>query len=269
MALLLNKKKRDDFNTLFDIDKYQFISLGYSCFPKLFLKIMKLTKESELFDYNGVDAWGIKELLKDDMPNPLTELSDLIDYDVSFVKKRQLKCKTAITNKKYFIRFTENFPKDTTLESDNFKNNINSVRESYDRKINRMKNYLSNEKPIIFLYYEEANPNRIVPDELKIRYPQNKNVTEYKKERSDDEKNNIKNVLNIIKTKYNKKNISLLYFSENLDSDFTNDKDNKIMYVKVPEKLRNSNNRMVPIIFLKNVIQNLDNIKNSVKYFDN
>lgn len=258
--LLRNKKSRDTFKQIFNTQTTQYISLGYSCFPKMFLKILKLTKESELFDYNGLDAWGINELLKDNLPNPLQNIDELMDYDVSFVKNRQLKCKTAITNKKYFMRFTENFPKDTTLDSENFQNNIDKVKESYDRKIERMRKYLSDEKPIVFFYYEELNSERIIPTELKSRYPETENIEEYIKRREINEKESMNNVLETIKTKYNKQNISLIYFTDSIEQDFIENIENRTLYIKVPKKLRLSVNRNVPIILMKTVSKNMDNI---------
>lgn len=228
-----------------------------------------------LFDFNAVDAWGVNEILKDDIPN-LLEKDDLIDYNVEFVPNKQTNASTCIVNKKYFVRFGEDFRRNARVDSDAFREKYDEVVESYKRKSDRFKEILSNEQPVTFLYYEENNADRKVFPEIAARYPgapvvggdevsgddegENERTSmsreDYCKQRSCDEIASMKDVMNTIQEKYGKKNIALLYMSDQLVDDVTVDKECKTVYLKVPRKVRETNNLLGPAMLLKTLQKN-------------
>ena len=81
-------------------ENYDLISLGYNCFPKLFIKKL-INKETHLFDYVGSSTWIILKLLENNFDNFLNKKfyyypnKTFIPHNSSY----------NITNKKYYLRF--------------------------------------------------------------------------------------------------------------------------------------------------------------------
>lgn len=247
---------KGDINKILGTPERRVISLGYSCYPKLFLSMMRLTKETELFDQNGCEAWAINEILKDKVPTTLINKDELIDYDISFTSFRKINpnrnqtnrnIKTCITNQKYLLRMTHDFKKNVKLSNLN-EQKYEKVRASYERKADRFRSYLNSEQPLIFVYYEENTTNkhhkRTVPDEMKEHYDYTDTKT-----RSEQEIADMKQVSETIKSEYNKNNFVILYLSENMDETISIDKLNRTVYIKVQDKIRTK-----PFLFAQFII---------------
>ena len=198
-------------------EKYEIISLGYSCLPKLFIDKI-INKETYFFDRIGSSTWSIIKLLESDF-------STFLNKDNYYYLNKVFKPhdnKFLIYNKEYYIRFIHDgdFLK-TDDEWNNFKN-------KYTRRINRFNDLLKSEKNILFFYLEE-NTLRYdsLYEEIKEYYPKNKR--NYHIKQSKLEQSRMLDIVKIIKTKYNKHNFKIIYFSNFIDK--TNYTDN-IIFIK-------------------------------------
>lgn len=202
------------------------ISLGSNCFFKMYISHLKISKETNYFDYIGSSMWAIVDLIKND------ELDKVFDKKEDFENMRIMSKgddKYIITNRKYYLRFKHNFKQDyqnftnTSLEDDKLFNN---VKESYNRRserlINQFNNFDSNSKPILFLRYEEENDDRIIHEE-------------YKDKNKKSEFNYLIEFSNLLKIKYKNLKFHILFFTTNQKENLFL-KDENIILINIKNK---------------------------------
>jgi hypothetical protein len=219
VASIRNNKKCPDSKLIKVIklfENYEIVSLGYSCYPKLFInKIIK--KETNFFDWIGSSTWSIIKLLKNNFNNFLNKEN----YYLNKIFKPH-NDELLIYNKEYYIRFVH--------DGDFLKNNEewNNFENKYTRRINRFNKLLKSEKNLLFFYLEEnvLRYNKLY-QEIKKYYPKNKE--NYHIEQSKLEQGRMFDIVKILKAKYNKHNFKIIYFSHFIDK--TNYTDN-IIFIK-------------------------------------
>lgn len=176
-----------------------FISIGYNCFFKKFLKIKFLNKkETNFFDNIGISMWGINELL-------LSDFEDFFNPD----NYKQIKIKNNennefLSNVKYYVRFPHDLPIaefDGNFNGKYFNNFINM----YSRRKNRLYDLLSNCKKVVFLRLEEDVDDRII-------YP------EYGDKFKTGEFENLLVFTEIIKNKFPNLNFTVIYVSRTIET---------------------------------------------------
>jgi hypothetical protein len=198
-------------------ENYDLISLGYNCFPKLFItKLIK--KETHLFDYVGSSTWSILKLLENNFENFLNKKfyyypnETFIPHDSSY----------NITNKEYYLRFIH--------DNDFLKNdeNWNEFYNKYTRRINRFNELLKSDKNLLFFYLEDTIFRlEMLYEEIKQYYPTNKE--NYEIEQSKLEQSRMFEIVDILKKKYNKYNFKIIYFSNLIEKTYYN---NNIIFIK-------------------------------------
>ena len=187
-----------------------FISLGYNCFFKKFIKNkLKHNKETNFFDYIGTSMWSINELLTNDFEDFFNK-SDYKNIPIKINENNDF-----ITNTKYYIRFFHD------LNTSKF-NGVNKEKyfkdfvSSYTRKKNRLYQLLNDNNKILFLRLEEDNTNR-------INYP------EYEDMAKIDEIENLIIFTKIIKNKFPNLNFTVLFISKKLKTNI--DESNNIIII--------------------------------------
>ena len=156
------------------MNNYKIISLGYNCFIKKFTNDIGINQETNFFDYIGTSMWAINKLFENNFANLFNE----DDYENLKIQTDNL---IVITNKHYYFRFLHDFKNNTHI--DLIKFNINKkidqkiiddvklqfykCKETYERRIIRLKDLLIKEKKILFIRLEETMHNRIIYDEYK------------------------------------------------------------------------------------------------------
>jgi hypothetical protein len=198
-------------------EKYEIVSFGYSCYPKLFIdKIIK--KETQFFDWIGSSTWSIIKLLENNFSN-------FINKENYYYLKKIFKPHNhefLIYNKEYYIRFIHDG--DFLKNTEEWKNFI----DKYTRRIDRFNDLLKSEKNLLFFYLEE---NKLRYDtlyeEIKKYYPTKKE--NYHIEQSKLEQSRMGHIVNLLKTKYNKHNFKIIYFSHLIEK--THYRDN-IIFIK-------------------------------------
>lgn len=235
----------DSINKLFQ--NYELVSLGHSCYPKMFIEKI-CSKETFFFDWIGSSTWAIIKLLESNF----THFFNITNY--FYLNKIFKPCDRhfLIYNKQYFIKFIHdsNFLKNNN-EWNNFKN-------KYTRRIHRFNNLLQSNKQILFFYLEE-NLFRydVLYPEIKQFYPNNKE--HYHIEQSKLEQSRMRQIVNIFKTKYNKHNFKIIYFSHLLEHDIHfND---NIIFIKTDSHYDNFDaNTWAKHQCLKSILNNYDYI---------
>jgi hypothetical protein len=198
-------------------ENYEIVSLGYSCYPKLFINEI-IKKETNFFDWIGSSTWSIIKLLKNNFNNFLNKENYYYLNKIFKPHNHEL----LIYNKEYYIRFIH--------DGDFLKNNEewNNFENKYTRRINRFNKLLKSEKNLLFFYLEEnlLRYNKLY-QEIKKYYPKNKE--NYHIEQSKLEQGRMFDIVKILKAKYNKHNFKIIYFSHFIDK--TNYTDN-IIFIK-------------------------------------
>jgi hypothetical protein len=202
-------------NKLFE--KYDLISLGHNCYPKLFTDTI-IEKETQLFDYSGSSTWSIIKLLENNFENILNK--KLYYYPNKTFKPHNPYYN--ITHKEYYLRF---------VHDGNFlENNIswNTFQKKLSRRLNRFIELLKSNKPLLFFYLEENTVrfDRLYP-EIEQYYP--KNTENYAIEQSALEQARMFDIVNLIKTMHQKQNFKIIYFSHLLDKTYYKD---NILFIK-------------------------------------
>ena len=223
--LIIDLKPTQDLLDKIIIDKkikklfenYEIVSLGYSCYPKIFIKKI-IKKETHFFDYLGSSTWSIINLLNNNFDNFFNKKKyyylngKFKPYDKNFL----------IYNKEYYIRFVHD---NDFLKSGNA---WNEFKNKYTRRFLRFNKLLKSENKLLFLYLEEnlLRFDKLYP-EIKKYYP--KKEKNYHIEQSKLEQSRMYDIVKIIKTKYNKHNFKIIYFSNFVEK--TKYKDN-IIFIK-------------------------------------
>lgn len=176
-----------------------FISIGYNCFFKKFLKIKFLNKkETNFFDNIGISMWGINELL-------LNDFEDFFNPD----NYKQIKIKNNgdnefLSNIKYYVRF----PHDLLISKFNGNYNgqyFNNFISTYSRRKTRLYDLLTNCKKVVFLRLEEDIDDRII-------YP------EYGEKFKAGEFENLLVFTEIIKNKFPNLNFTVIFVSRTVET---------------------------------------------------
>jgi hypothetical protein len=138
-------------------NKYdKIISLGFNCFIKRFKQQeLKISEETDLFDYIGTPMWGINLFIQNDFTG--------LDKKNEYINMKINEKKTMITNKQYYFRFLHD------LTNENLNNIFDEFVNKYTRRIERFKNIIINQKNILFIRIEE-DQNRIKHKEYKDKY---------------------------------------------------------------------------------------------------
>lgn len=142
------------------------ISLGYNCYPRMYVNFIKSRNEKKnFFDNIATPAWAIQKLLEN-------------DFDGFFDKTKYNKIKIFndssieyLVNDPYYIRFN-NYSK--------FEN-LNDLINVFKRKKNAFLEILNSNKKILFIRYEEPmtsdiaalGTTRIIYDQYKEYYNYN------------------------------------------------------------------------------------------------
>ena len=190
---------------------FKIISLGYNCRIKMFTIDLKISQETNFFDYIGTPMWAINKLFEDDFSNVL----NFNDYDLLTINSDLF----VLTNKTYYIRVlhefnNKSFPINNRLgpnlliSKEQLKKNtmreiyktFNKFKDSYERRIIRLKSLLTNEKKVLFIRYEEQKKNRIIYNQYKKYYE--KSELEY-----------IKDYYHIIRNQYPNLDFQIIYLS--------------------------------------------------------
>jgi hypothetical protein len=197
---------------------YELISLGYSCYPALFIKDI-IKKETNFFDNIGSSSWSIKKILDNNFKDVLNKKKFI--YLNKIFKKHDHKYN--IINKEYYLRFIH--------DNDFLKNEKewNNFKNKYLRRIIRFNNLLKSNKNLLFIYLEENLIERFdnLYNDIKKYYPESKN--NYNIEQSKLEKDNMNKISIILKKKYNKNNFKIIYFSHFIEKSYY---ENNIIFIK-------------------------------------
>lgn len=168
---------------------YNVMSLGFNCFPKRIIQeVLNIKCETHMFDYIGTSIWGINLMFDDDFE----EFGNKNMY-------KQKKCLLNETSDNNLVHIKYNIRPAHELFNDNFNDIFQTFSEKYLRRKNRLYDLLNSNKPIIFLRLKESMKYRIVDD----------GVEQY----SIDEFEHLKILCNKMRTKFNKQNIYVIYFS--------------------------------------------------------
>jgi len=179
----------------------------------MFLTDLKISQETNFFDYIGTPMWAINKLFENDFK----EILNFNNYDVLRIIKNEL---FVLTNKTYYVRVLHEFNNKSFAINNRLGANLllnmeqlkkytmreinktfTKFKDSYERRIIRLKYLLSNEKKVLFIRYEEPLKNRIMYNEYKEYYK--KSELEY-----------IKDYYNIIKNQYPNLNFQIIYLSQ-------------------------------------------------------
>jgi len=247
------------------INKYKILSLGYNCFIKKYINDIGISQETNLFDYIGTSMWTINKLFENDF----IDLFNIDEYENIQILKDGEK---VITNKRYYIRFMHDFKnlqngndRKLLLNNDNkkfimntlinynimdeMKKRFNSFKETYIRRINRLKNILNTEKNILFIRFEEPQENRIIYNEYKENFK--KLELEY-----------IKDFSNIIKLQYPNLNFKIIYISNTHKLNYL--KDFNIIILNTDKKIDswgNSSSILINIFEInKKFLEDIENL---------
>jgi hypothetical protein len=221
------------------------VSIGYNCYPSLIINKIK-NEPYNLFDWTGSSLWGIKQFIEDDFP-VITNEQDLCIYEYYRYFNNQTIYIT--TNKKYFIRFFHDFKKSL--------NKLPEITEDFKdktfRRSIRLQNILKETKPLLLVHLEDVN-NRTnyTMNGHEKHYPKITNDSQYIEQYSKISINDAIELIDLIITKYNNKNVLMIYFSMylttqhiesknifiiNLGLDFTSYENKDICKLKILELL--------------------------------
>lgn len=146
------------------INKFdQVCSLGYNCYPKLYLNDKKICKETNFFDYIGTSVWSIVELINNDFDG----MFDKSNYKIMNID-RSKDTEFLVVNEKYFIRCKHEFKKTLDKKFDPEKideyeideEELDNFIEKMKRRKERFMNLLVSNESVIFLRYEEDTAKR-------------------------------------------------------------------------------------------------------------
>jgi hypothetical protein len=142
------------------MDEYNYMSLGNDCYPAMALRDLCIRKEALPFDWVLSSADSITECIKDDFKYFHKELklvnnnSRLCDkYGFLFMHDYP-----TLNEKRNYLDSDSIFYSENTIV-DNWKDYYDNIIEKYQRRIVRLNEYLSSEKPLFILY--SGDPNEI------------------------------------------------------------------------------------------------------------
>jgi hypothetical protein len=176
-------------DTFFNGKFKRIFSLGSNCYPKFFIsKVLKpLNRETDFFDYVGASMWSINSLL-------LNDFAGLYD-DKNFALMPILEgAEPIVINTKYYLRFKHDLATVAHATKASFK-------EKLARRLKRFNAGLTADS-VLFIRQEESQTGRLAytsPNAL----------------RSDAEE--LEEFINILHTKYNCKNVVVIYINLNVD----------------------------------------------------
>lgn len=161
------------------MDNYTYyFSLGYNCYPKMFIrrKYPKNANQTQFFDFAGTSVFSIRKVFENDFKDFFNKY-DYKKLPVSTDNKPDY-----IIQMKYYITFPHDLQ--NMDQFDDFK-------EKYERRAKRIQK-IFNEKEIsiLFFRYEQNMNNRIIYDE-------------HKKEYEKSEYEQLLELCNLFKEKYN------------------------------------------------------------------
>lgn len=179
--------------------KYDYIiSLGYNCFPKLYMLKNEISQETNFFDYTGTSMWGINDLIKNNFSDSLNK------NKLQEIETESHNNKKYITHLDYYIRFPHDLANHKELYN---KKIFHKFFRKYRRRIIRFNEVLSKHKKVLFIRTKEEMNNRIILENHKEKYSLNE--LDYVIEFS-----------NIIRNKYPKLNFTILYITEDKQNTF-------------------------------------------------
>lgn len=138
-----------------------FLSIGYNCFPKMYISKKLCNGPTNFFDYIGTSMWSINEILSNDFFIGSNKLFNKSDYGKINIRANNASC--ILGNKKYFLRFVHDIHKPNDINNDNLFNNF---VDKYERRAVRfmetLKSAQENKQSILFMRIEEKT---IIPRE--------------------------------------------------------------------------------------------------------
>jgi hypothetical protein len=165
--------------------EHNFITLGFNCVPALILKDMGLRKYSLPFDWNITNKRIVIQCIEDDFRK--------FHKNLHFVLNKHW------LEDEYGIQYPHDYPlNDDGSIVDNWETFHNDVLLKYQRRINRFKDIMNSNKPIIALYHGYVSIAKVIKTYLANKY--NKHniifiVCTYEKKYQNNDKNLI--ILNV------------------------------------------------------------------------
>ena len=198
------------------------ISLGSNCYNKIYLNKIGIKRETNYFDYIGTSMWAINELfIMNKFKDVFSNKDNFINMEILTTKENRY----IITNKQYYLRFKHEFN----------KNNIDTyekIKNSYERKYQRLFQYLTTLKNILFIRYEEEHHNRIIYKEYSEKYKH-------------DELHYLKELSLYFKKTFPSLNFNIIFLTSNItDNKYLEDYNIMILYVENKSNIKwyNSHN---------------------------
>lgn len=166
------------------MDKFdKVISLGYICNVAEMLIHLKMRKEAYPFDRLGISAWAVNELLSNNF-------NEFLEYENLKTGKLFLNSNEIFTyDEKYYVR----------LENKELnKSQYSVISQKIKTRVERLKNVLDSEQSVLFIRSSEPMENRIILDQYADKYAK-------------PEIEQIRELSNILKTKYPNLKFKILY----------------------------------------------------------
>ncbi len=187
------------------LSKYKVLSLGCSCYIKIFMSSIGVNQETHFFDYIGTPMCTVNNLINDDFKN-LFEYKDYKNMEVL----SNVDDGYNITHKKHYLVIRHDFRQTHKKLTPNITfPEFRSFKDSYTRRIQRWKELLQNDKPILFMRYEQY-PNFIKHDIFKDKFEK-------------DELTYLQEFSNLIKTKYPHLKFNIIFFYSNIENSYYDD----------------------------------------------
>ena len=136
------------------------VSLGYNCFPKLFLNKIDFKQETFFFDWLGTTMVSINSLID----NKFQEVVDPKHFKI--IKTNNKKTPILVANKKYNFGFMHDF---LTIPT---KTSIVPIKKKYTHRAEKFLNLIQSGKKILFIRLEpnfenEKNDILFIKDKMK------------------------------------------------------------------------------------------------------
>jgi hypothetical protein len=174
------------------------ISLGYNCFPKLYINRYVKSSETQIFDYLGTPVWALNKLIENKWEG-LTDSTKFTPHSFFDHKKNQI-----LAHDNYHICFPHDVKQKTDFDSPVFKDKI-------QRRIQRFEETVRNSSRLLFI--------RLTIDKY-VKHDEAEDTPEQALEK----------FVTLIKTTYECPSVTVIYINSEKDG-WNND--HTILFVKV------------------------------------
>ncbi len=184
------------------LSKYRVLSLGCSCYTKIFMTSIGVNQETQFFDYIGSPMSTINNLINNDFKN-LFEYEDYKNMEVL----SNVDDGYNITHKKHYLVIRHDFRQTHKKITPNVTfPEFRAFKDKYTRRIQRWKELLQYEKSILFIRYEQYT-NFVKHDIFKDKFEK-------------DELSYLQEFSSLIKTKYPNLKFNILFFYSNIENSY-------------------------------------------------